>query len=136
MDGIMGSVDISLSMLRESKGRGSLVYCSLWDQKDQKQLSDRVTTTYNKICHLMYPFHLFLICALAMSRHFRWRRKWQRTLVFLPREFQGQRSLAGYTQWGHRESDTIKGLTLLGPHEKGEEFKGIYVYLWLIHVEI
>ena len=26
--------------------------------------------------------------------------------IFLPGEFQGQRSLAGYSPWGHKESDT------------------------------
>ena len=35
----------------------------------------------------------------------------QSTPVFLPGEFQGQRSLAGYIPWGHKESDTIEGLT-------------------------
>ena len=34
-----------------------------------------------------------------------WRRKWQCTLVFLPGESHGQRSLAGYSPWGHRELD-------------------------------
>ena len=34
-----------------------------------------------------------------------WRRKWQPTLVFLPREFHGQRSLVGYSPWGWKESD-------------------------------
>ena len=29
-----------------------------------------------------------------------WRRKWQPTLVFLPGESHGQRSLAGYSPWG------------------------------------
>ena len=28
------------------------------------------------------------------------------TSVFLPREFHGQRSLAGYSSWGRKESDT------------------------------
>ena len=28
-----------------------------------------------------------------------WRRKWQTTLVFLPGEFHGQRSLVGYSPW-------------------------------------
>ena len=27
------------------------------------------------------------------------------TPVFLPRKFHGQRSLAGYSPWGHKESD-------------------------------
>ena len=31
-----------------------------------------------------------------------WRRKWQSTSVFLPGKFHGQRSLAGYSPWGHR----------------------------------
>ena len=31
-----------------------------------------------------------------------WRRAWQPTPVFLPGEFHGQRSLAGYSLWGHR----------------------------------
>ena len=35
-----------------------------------------------------------------------WRRKWQLTPVCLPGGSQGQRSLADYTPWGHKESDT------------------------------
>jgi len=31
------------------------------------------------------------------------RRKWQPTPVFLPGESNGQRSLAGYSPWGHKE---------------------------------
>ena len=31
-----------------------------------------------------------------------WRREWQSTPVFLPGEFYGQRSLAGYSPWGRR----------------------------------
>ena len=34
-----------------------------------------------------------------------WRRKWQPTPVFLPGEFHRQRSLAGYSPWGLKESD-------------------------------
>ena len=34
-----------------------------------------------------------------------WRRAWQPTLVFLSGESHGQRSLVGYSLWGHRESD-------------------------------
>ena len=40
-----------------------------------------------------------------------WRREWQPTLVFLPGEFHGQRSLAGYSPWGHKESDMTKQLS-------------------------
>ena len=34
-----------------------------------------------------------------------WRRKWQCTPIFLPGKFHGQGSLAGYSPWGHKESD-------------------------------
>ena len=37
-----------------------------------------------------------------------WRRKWQPTPVFLPGESRGQRSLAGYSPQGPKESDTTK----------------------------
>ena len=40
-----------------------------------------------------------------------WGRKWQPTLVFLSGRFHGQRSLAGYSPWGHTESDTTEQLT-------------------------
>ena len=39
-----------------------------------------------------------------------WSRKWQLAPVFLPGEFHGQRSLAGYSPWGHKESDTTEQL--------------------------
>ena len=32
------------------------------------------------------------------------------TPVFLPEEFHGQRSLAGYSPWGHKESDMTEGI--------------------------
>ena len=35
-----------------------------------------------------------------------WRRKWQPTPVFLSGKSHGQRSLVGYSLWGHKESDT------------------------------
>ena len=31
-----------------------------------------------------------------------WRKKWQHTLVFLPEKSHGQRSLVGYSPWGHK----------------------------------
>ena len=36
---------------------------------------------------------------------------WQPTPVFLPGEFHGQRSLAGYNLWGHKELDATELLT-------------------------
>ena len=40
------------------------------------------------------------------------RRKWQPTLVFLPGELHGQRSLVGNNPWDHKESDMTEQLTL------------------------
>ena len=41
-----------------------------------------------------------------------WRREWLPTPVFLPGEFHGQRSLAGYCPWGCKELDTTEQLIL------------------------
>ena len=41
-----------------------------------------------------------------------WRREWLPTPVFLPGKSHGQRSLVGYSPWGHKESDRIEWLTL------------------------
>ena len=41
-----------------------------------------------------------------------WRREWQPIPVFLPGECHGWRSLAGYSPWGHKESDTAEGLRM------------------------
>ena len=34
-----------------------------------------------------------------------WKRAWQPTPVFLPEKYHRQRSLAGYSPWGHKEMD-------------------------------
>ena len=44
----------------------------------------------------------------SLSNIIVWRRKWQPTPVFLPRESQGQRSLVGCRPWGCTESDTAE----------------------------
>ena len=37
-----------------------------------------------------------------------WRRAWQPTPAFLPRQFHGQRSLAGCSPWGRKELDATE----------------------------
>ena len=39
-----------------------------------------------------------------------WRQEWLPTLVFLPGKSYRQRSLAGYSSWGRKESDTTERL--------------------------
>ena len=41
-----------------------------------------------------------------------WKRAWQPTAVFLPEEFHGQRSLAGYSPQGCKELDMTEQLTM------------------------
>ena len=44
----------------------------------------------------------------SLVRKISWRRKWQPTLVLLPGEFHGQRSLAGYSPQGCKELDAAQ----------------------------
>ena len=79
-----------------------------------------------------------------------WRRAWQLTPVFLPGESHGQRSLAGYSPWDHKESDmakhtchrfkssvltsdrSSKSLSHLGSHLMVSFWTIVYMYLQLI----
>ena len=40
-----------------------------------------------------------------------WMRKWQTVPVFLPEKFHGQRSLAGYSPWGHKSWTRLSNWT-------------------------
>ena len=70
----------------------------------------------------------------AMKRHRRheldpwvgkilWRKKWQPTPVFLPGEFRGQRSLAGYSPWDLKELEVT------------EQEQGNFIFKSLIYLE-
>ena len=48
------------------------------------------------------------MASIPVVRKIPWRRKWQPTPVFLPGESHGQRSLQGYSSWGHKELDTTE----------------------------
>ena len=47
-----------------------------------------------------------------------WRREWQPSPVVLPGECHGQSSLAGYSSWGHKESDMTGRLSLTHTHTR------------------
>ena len=53
------------------------------------------------------PFYIYI-----------WRTEWLPTPVFLSGEFQGQRSLAGYSLWGCKELDTNEWLTHTHTHTR------------------
>ena len=46
------------------------------------------------------------------------------TLVFLPGEFQGQRSLVGYSSWSYKESDMTEQLTVSISKSNGKSLYG------------
>ena len=53
-----------------------------------------------------------LLAVSALTHHFYYTFWSWCSPVFLPGEFHGQRSLVGYSSWGHKESDTTEQLTL------------------------
>ena len=46
----------------------------------------------------------------SLGQEIPWRRKWQPNPVFLPGKSYGQKSLVGYTPWGHKELDMTEQL--------------------------
>ena len=67
--------------------------------KDKTTVASTVAQTKKFSCQYWTPkFHPWV-------RKIPWRREWQPTPVFLPGECHGQRNLACYTPWGHKESD-------------------------------
>ena len=54
-----------------------------------------------------------------------WRRAWQLTPVFLPGESHGQRSLVGYSLWGHRVGHDWLGNTFTTHRDCPKDWKTI-----------
>ena len=64
-----------------------------------------------------------------------WRRGWLPTPVFLPGEFNGQRSLASYSLWGHKELDTTERLIHMRTDTHTSTYYVLIVSLpWLSHL--
>ena len=67
-----------------------------------------------------------------------WSKKWQPTPVFLPGKFHGQRSLSGYSPWGHKELDPTEQLTLwLSLDKCGKVFEALSISLgtwWMLDI--
>ena len=66
--------------------------------------------TYMKTTHVYKSLTYKQKYLLHMMKYNR-RRKWQPTPAFLPGASHGQRSLASYRPWGHKQSDTTERLT-------------------------
>ena len=120
-----------------NNGQGSLACCSPWGHKESwTQLSDWTELNWTEgssmsFHSLIAHFFLTLIFHWAprwhsgkeftyqFKRHRRrgfnpwarkipWRGKWQPTPVFSSEKFHGQKSLVGYSPWGHKESGTTE----------------------------
>ena len=68
-----------------------------------------------KSIHLLNGIEILTInnfCVLLVGK-IPWKRKWQPTLLLLPRKLHGWRSLVGYSPWGRKESDTTERLHLV-----------------------
>ena len=59
-------------------------------------------------CRSLIHSSASVILLLIPSSVLSWRRKWQPTPVFLPRESHGWRSLVGCSRWGGTELDTTE----------------------------
>ena len=74
-----------------------------WKSRNPWIASGRQVNTSILTNAMIEPTCLTSSNSLAFSVSSGW--KWQPTLVFFPGKFHGQRSLAGYSPWAHKESD-------------------------------
>ena len=98
-----------------STGRGGKRRCDPWVGKS---LWGRALATHSRIpgTSLMAQSVRNLQCGRhgfnPRVRKIPWRREWQPTPVFFPREFHGQKSVADYSPWGCQGLGTTEQLTL------------------------
>ena len=102
----VGSLSLLQGLFLTQESNQGLLHC----RQILHQLSYQGSLPY--WCGKMPVARLFYSCLQCRRpgfyfwvRKIPWRRKWQATLVFLPRESHGQRSLARYSLWG-RKSQT------------------------------
>ena len=99
--------------LGDGEGQRSLACCSPWDGKE----SDTTERLNNKdkdrtLVRLSGKEPAIDSGLDPCIRRIPWRREWQPTSVFVSGEFHGQKSLAGYGLWSHKESDMTERVTL------------------------
>ena len=107
------------NMEREAKRKGKRrLLWELLDGFSEKAMGPHSSTLAWKILWMQEPGRLQSMgllrvghdwaASLSLFIFMHWRRKWQPTPVFLPRESQGRGSLVGCCLWGRTESDTTE----------------------------
>ena len=69
--------------------------------------------------------------AQSLGREDAWRREQQPIPVFLLGKFHGQRSLVGYSPWGHKESDSTEH-TCIHTHIQSYNIIGHYTSIFKV----
>ena len=65
-----------------------------------------------------------------------WRRTWQHTPVFLSRKSHGQRSLVGYSLWGHKSQTRLSDFTFTFYFPRCVHKSFLYVYVSILTLKI
>ena len=71
-----------------------------------------------------------------LDRKSPWRRKWQPAPVILPKKSHGQRSLAGYSSWGHKSQTRLSSCAAAAAAAAASRFKQGTVQLEKSHCRI
>ena len=83
-----------------------VVVCTLDTFKKETRFGRKKTSKWHAVLCPYFGFKQFISKSIHPSTFSNWKRKEQHTPVFLPGEFYGWGSLAGYSLWGHKELDT------------------------------
>ena len=103
----------------------NVCWSSKWKYYETKSTSLKIhLATISSFCIVHYIYWASLLAQVvknplamwetwvqSLAGRIPWRREWLPTLVFLPGEFHGQRSLTGYSPWDHKELDMTERLS-------------------------
>ena len=84
---------IQMQRIQPQNHSCTLLYC----------FSSKIITLATKLMFILCNSGVAVDSSFIWVRKIPWRRKWQPTPLFLPEKSHGQRSLVGYSPWGHRE---------------------------------
>ena len=81
--------------------------------------------------HSGFSFRVESVALFVLPQHpqYNWRRKWQPTPVFLSGNSHGQRSLVGYSPWGHKELD-------MNEHARMHTHPHAHTHITILHCSV